>query len=156
MSVSIFILDQIKHFSSVSPFFPPIQRTGICSFPLPFNILQCRLKIIKNLPKIGLIYLWFQKESVEGEMGLDLSISEMMVSNWWHFLKEPFDLQCRRPRFDPWITKIPGGGNGNPVQYSCLENSKDRWSLEGYSPWGLKELDTTERLTHSLHLTLFL
>ena len=22
--------------------------------------------------------------------------------------------------------KSPGGGNGNPLQYSCLENSKDR------------------------------
>ena len=72
-------------------------------------------------------------------MGLDLSISEMMVSNWWNCFKEPFDLQCRRPRFDPWIGKIPGGGNGNRVQYSCLENPKDRgaWRATVYSsPWG--------------------
>ena len=37
--------------------------------------------------------------------------------------------QCRkhrRCRFDPWVGKIPGGGNGNPFQYSCLENSMDR------------------------------
>ena len=34
---------------------------------------------------------------------------------------------------------------GNPLQFSCLENSTDR-SLAGYSPWGLTELDTTERL----------
>ena len=26
----------------------------------------------------------------------------------------------------------PGGGNGNPLQYSCLENSMDRESLAGY------------------------
>ena len=25
--------------------------------------------------------------------------------------------------FNPWAAKIPGGGNGNPPQYSCLENS---------------------------------
>ena len=31
-------------------------------------------------------------------------------------------LQCRRASFDPWIRKIPGGGNGYPLQYSCLEN----------------------------------
>ena len=34
--------------------------------------------------------------------------------------------QCRRLRFDPWVRKTPGGGNGNSFQYSCLENSMDR------------------------------
>ena len=28
--------------------------------------------------------------------------------------------------FDPWVGKIPGGVNGNPLQYSCLENPMDR------------------------------
>ena len=40
-----------------------------------------------------------------------------------------------------WITglgKSPGEGNGNPLQYTCLENSIDRG--EG----GYKESDTTE------------
>jgi len=32
----------------------------------------------------------------------------------------------RETRFDPWVGKIPGEGNGNPLQYSCLENSMDR------------------------------
>ena len=38
-------------------------------------------------------------------------------------------LQCRRLKkhgFDPWVWKIPGGGNGDSLQYSCLENSMDR------------------------------
>ena len=26
----------------------------------------------------------------------------------------------------PGLGRSPGGGNGNPVQYSCLENHKDR------------------------------
>ena len=34
--------------------------------------------------------------------------------------------QCRRHRFNPWVGKITGVGNGNPLQYSCLENSVDR------------------------------
>ena len=34
--------------------------------------------------------------------------------------------QCRRPGFDSWVGKIPGVGNGNPLQYSCLENSMDK------------------------------
>ena len=41
-----------------------------------------------------------------------------------------------------------GEGNGNPLQYSCLENPMGR----GYSSWGHKELDTTEQLTLSLSL----
>jgi len=32
-------------------------------------------------------------------------------------------------------------GCGNPLQYACLENPMDRWSLAGYSPWGHKKLD---------------
>ena len=36
-----------------------------------------------------------------------------------------------------------GEGNSNPVQYSCLENSMDRGAWWA-SPWGRKELDTTE------------
>ena len=32
----------------------------------------------------------------------------------------------KRPRFDPWVEKIPGGGYGNPLQYSCLEITMDR------------------------------
>ena len=39
--------------------------------------------------------------------------------------------QCRRPVFNPWVRKIPGGGNGNPLQYSCLENSMDRLQSMG-------------------------
>ena len=38
----------------------------------------------------------------------------------------------------------PEGGHGNPLQYSCLENPHGQRSLVGYSPWGRKELDTTE------------
>ena len=38
----------------------------------------------------------------------------------------------------------PGGGHGNPLQYSCLENPHGQRSLEGYSPKGHKESDITE------------
>ena len=33
--------------------------------------------------------------------------------------------------------------NGNPLQYSCLENPMDRGSLVDYSPWDCKDLDMT-------------
>ena len=41
----------------------------------------------------------------------------------------------------------PAAGNGNPLQYSCLENPHGQRSLVGYSPWGRKESDMTERLS---------
>ena len=39
--------------------------------------------------------------------------------------KEPA-CQCRRLGFDPLQGRSPGGGHGNPLQYSCLENPMDR------------------------------
>ena len=44
----------------------------------------------------------------------------------------------------PGLGRSPGEGNGNPLQYSCMENSHGQRSLMGYSPWGCKESDTTE------------
>ena len=43
--------------------------------------------------------------------------------------------------------RSPGGGNGSLFQYSCLKNPMDRRSLEGYSPWGRRNLDMTEWLS---------
>ena len=34
--------------------------------------------------------------------------------------------KCRKCRLASWAGKIPDVGNGNPPQYSCLENSMDR------------------------------
>ena len=48
----------------------------------------------------------------------------------------------------PELGRSPGGGHGNPLQYSCLENPMDRgaWWLQSM---GHKESDTTEQLnTH--------
>ena len=45
-----------------------------------------------------------------------------------------------------------GGGNGNPLQYSCLENPKDRgaWQAAGYRV--TKSQTTTERLSTHTHI----
>ena len=39
-------------------------------------------------------------------------------------VKEPA-CQCKRRGFDPWVGKIPGGRNGNSLQYSHLGNPMD-------------------------------
>ena len=46
----------------------------------------------------------------------------------------------------PGLGRSLGEGNGNPPQYSCLENPMDGGAWLGYSPWGHEESDTTERL----------
>ena len=43
----------------------------------------------------------------------------------------------------PGSRRCPGEGNGNPLQYSCLENPIDRGSLAGYFLRGCKESDMT-------------
>ena len=44
----------------------------------------------------------------------------------------------------PGPGKSPGEGNGNPLQYSCLENPMDRGARQAtYSTWGHKQSDTT-------------
>ena len=57
-------------------------------------------------------------------------------------------LQCRRSWFDPWVRKTPGEGNGNPLQYSWLENSMDRGAWWA-SVHEVAELYMTEWLTHT-------
>ena len=47
----------------------------------------------------------------------------------------------------PGLGRSPGGGYGNPLEYSCLGKPHGQRSLAGYSSWGHKELDTTEWLS---------
>ena len=50
------------------------------------------------------------------------------------------------PGLIPGLGRFPGGGHGNPLQYSCLENPPEQRSLVGYNPWG-SQRDMTEQLS---------
>ena len=54
-----------------------------------------------------------------------------------------------RPRFDPWVGKIPWRREWQPTQVFLPREFHGQRSLAGYSPWGHKESDATEWLTHT-------
>ena len=64
-------------------------------------------------------------------VGGKLKSKERVGLPWWLSGKES-TCQCRRCGFDPWVGKIPGEGNGNPLKYSCPGNPMDRgawWAI---------------------------
>ena len=52
----------------------------------------------------------------------------------------------------PGSGRSPGGGSGNPLQCSCLENSHGQRSLVDYSPWDHNESGMTEGLSTPMNL----
>ena len=70
-----------------------------------------------------------------------------LVAQW-----QRIDLQSRRFRrcgFDPWVRKIPWKKAWRPIPVFLPGKSHGLRSLVGYSPWGCKELDTTEVTEHA-------
>ena len=53
-------------------------------------------------------------------------------------------LQCGRPKFDPWVGKIPWRRKWQSTLGLVPGKSHGQRSLVGYSPWGRKESYTTE------------
>ena len=52
----------------------------------------------------------------------------------------------------PGLGRSPGGGHGNPLQYSCLGNPMDRGAWWATVQGGLKEVDMTEATECALSL----
>ena len=50
---------------------------------------------------------------------------------------------ARDPGWIPGLGRSPGEQNGNPLQYSCLENAMDKGTCWA-TIHGVTELDTTE------------
>ena len=55
--------------------------------------------------------------------------------------------------FDPWVGKIPWRRECQPTPAFLPGKSHGQRSPSGYSPWGLRELDTTEHTAmHDTHI----
>ena len=62
------------------------------------------------------------------------------------------DMRCR---FNPWVRRSSGGGYGNSLLYSCLENPMDRGAWWATVHGVAKQLDTTEETKHNSFLDDF-
>ena len=89
--------------------------------------------------------LWFQRDhSLMERSGLDFPGGAVIKNT---------PASARNVGLISGSERSSGVGNGNPLQYSCLENSMEM-SLLGYNPQGCKESDTTERVyTHARNCT---
>ena len=102
-------------------------------------------------------FLWLLRRAVTSEYFLVyFHIWWIPFTLGWEFsgdsdgLKKKFTFNTGDLGLIPRLGRFPGGGNGNPLQYSCLENSIDRGGWQATLHGDHKELDTTELLTLSL------
>ena len=80
-----------------------------------------------DLPQVGI--------KMETEVGFEMYSDDNSVS-----------LQCRRPRFNPWVGKMPWRKKWQPALVLLLGKSHGQRSLVGYCPRGRKASDMTEWL----------
>ena len=84
-------------------------------------------------PGLNPIWAWFSLLLIISLFKIHLLLYwASLVARWW---------------FDPWIRKIPWRREWQPTPVFLPGEFHGQRSLEGYSPWGLKESDTTEQLT---------
>ena len=84
---------------------------------LLFNILS--RFVVAFLPRSNHLISWLQSPSA---VILERKKRKSVTTSICHEVMGPGSsaiLQCRRPQFNSWIGKTPGGGIGYPLQYSC-------------------------------------
>ena len=119
----------------------------ISSSIIPFSFPSSGLEVSKRYEAMSLHFFTTRKwMSISRSFSLYSLISQVeslqiKITITTGFPGSPDDKESAQSAGDLCLThgsgRSLGEGNGNPLQYSCLENSMDR-------PWGSKELDTTE------------
>ena len=107
--------------------------------------------------KYWLCYWWRREASgtLWYTAGSNLKMIQPLWKTVWQFLASPVaqrvknHLQCRRPGFDSWVGKIPWRREWQHTSVFLPGESHRQRTLGGYSPWGCKESDTIEQLTHA-------
>ena len=114
------------------------------SFLLPLTLSELVLKILSFL-EVPYFFFRFQAAWLACSLRFRMVLRKVKRLAWllgqWSVY-----LQCGRPRFSPWVGKIPWKRKWQPTPVFLPGRFHGRRSLVGYSPWGCKELDTTEWL----------
>ena len=113
-------------------------------YPLQYFGASLVAQLVKNPP--GMRETWVRSLGWENplEKGKTTHSSILGLPLWLSWLR--ICLECRRPGFDPWVGKI------SQRRERILTSAFWPGEFHGlYSPWGHKELDTTERLNQKTH-----
>ena len=91
--------------------------------------------------------------NLPNQQELEITKTELIPS-WVYIYISPIESACNagEPGSIPGSGRSPGEGNGNPLQYSCLENPMDRGAWRA-TVCGVAGTDTTEQLPLSLSFT---
>ena len=90
-----------------------IQKSNLHRLRTSWIIVPCKASP-SNILSVNVYYTWCFPGGASGK--------EPSGQHW----------RCKRLRLDPWVRRVPWKGNGNPLQYSCLENPMDRgawWAI---------------------------
>ena len=121
-----------------------------------FTTVQCELRVLvkRIIWQLKKLFCYEIKTNVKILKVKKWNLKLLMILS--HFsddsVGKQFRLQCRWASLIPGLERSPGGGNDNPVQYSWPGEFHGQRSLSGYSPWGHKELNTTECVRAHTHI----
>ncbi|XP_043737882.1 uncharacterized protein LOC122680493 [Cervus elaphus] len=99
--------------------------------------------VLPGCPLSSEIHIW----RAGLDVGRDILFNDMVGLPRWHSSKESTcqSRSCRRPRFNPWVRKIPWRKKWQPTPVFLPGERHGQRSLGGCSPWGCKESDTAEQ-----------
>ena len=89
-------------------------------------------KTVSNRPRCTIERKSVDVERKRGEKKQREKLLVFGAIRWASLVAQRVCLQSWRPGSDPWVRKVPQGGNGNPLQDSHLENPMNRgvwWAL---------------------------
>ena len=109
------------------------------------------LQVVSGLSDCLRLYTWNNIQQRTGAHQMPAMITKTsygQIKNLfelprWLSGEEP-TCQCRTLGFNPWMRKIPWRRKRQPTPIFLHEKSHGHRRLAGYSPWGCKELDTTD------------
>ena len=157
-----------QHFPSLwlGPFLPMRGHSSLCSsiqlsismkqetrhalkFILLFMPSQWGIKVLFYFEFVSNWLLWYLTDQLSFSR-----LNSTMTLSWASLVVQMVKtLPAHRiPRFSPRVGKIPWRNEWLPTPVFLPGESHRKRSLVGYSPWGSRELDRTEQLTHHIWL----